>query len=60
MKSSRLALSLILATSPLAVGGCFLVAAGAGAAGAIAYTNRGASAFAKTLLRLSVWRPAQR
>ena len=43
MKSSRLALSHILAKSPLAVGGCFLVAAGAGAAGAIAYTNRGAT-----------------
>ena len=32
-----------LAASPLALSGCFLVAAGAGAAGAIAYTNRGAS-----------------
>ena len=43
MQLRRLALSLVLATSPLAVGGCFLVAAGAGAAGAIAYTNRGAT-----------------
>lgn len=43
MHSRRLALSLILAASPLAAGGCFLVAAGAGAAGAIAYTNRGAT-----------------
>lgn len=43
MQSHRLALSLVLATSPLAVGGCFLVAAGAGAAGAIAYTNLGAT-----------------
>lgn len=34
---------LTLAVSPLAAGGCFLAAAGAGAAGAIAYTNRGAS-----------------
>lgn len=39
----RLALSLLLLASPLAVSGCFLVAAGAGAAGAIAYTNRGAT-----------------
>lgn len=43
MKFHRLALSLALAASPLAMGGCFLVAAGAGAAGAIAYTNRGAT-----------------
>ncbi len=43
MQSRRLALSLVLAASPLAAGGCFLVAAGAGAAGAIAYTNRGAT-----------------
>ena len=43
MKSRRLVLSLILAASPLGLGGCFLVAAGAGAAGAIAYTNRGAT-----------------
>ena len=43
MTSRRLALSLILAALPLAAGGCFLVAAGAGAAGAIAYTNRGAT-----------------
>ena len=42
MQSRRLALSLILAAFPMA-GGCFLVAAGAGAAGAIAYTNRGAT-----------------
>jgi hypothetical protein len=43
MKSHRLLFSLVLAASPLAAGGCFLVAAGAGAAGAIAYTNRGAT-----------------
>ena len=43
MQSRRFALSLVLATSSLAAGGCFLVAAGAGAAGAIAYTNRGAT-----------------
>ena len=43
MQSRRLVLSLVLAASPLAAGGCFLVAAGAGAAGAIAYTNRGAT-----------------
>src|SRR5574338_1324618 len=43
MTSRRIALSLMLAASPLAAGGCFLVAAGAGAAGAIAYTNRGAT-----------------
>ena len=43
MQSRRLVLSLILAASPLGVSGCFLVAAGAGAAGAIAYTNRGAT-----------------
>ena len=43
MQSRRLILSLVLAASPLAAGGCFLVAAGAGAAGAIAYTNRGAT-----------------
>jgi len=43
MHSRRLALSFVLAASTLAAGGCFLVAAGAGAAGAIAYTNRGAT-----------------
>ena len=43
MQLRSLAVSLILAASPLAVSGCFLVAAGAGAAGAIAYTNRGAT-----------------
>jgi ABC-type transport system involved in cytochrome bd biosynthesis fused ATPase/permease subunit len=43
MQTRRLALSLILAASPLFASGCFLVAAGAGAAGAIAYTNRGAT-----------------
>ena len=37
-----LAWRLALAATPLALSGCFLVAAGAGAAGAIAYTNRGA------------------
>lgn len=43
MSYRRFAFSLALAASPLATGGCFLVAAGAGAAGAIAYTNRGAT-----------------
>ena len=43
MQSRRVALSLMLAVTPLAAGACFLVAAGAGAAGAIAYTNRGAT-----------------
>jgi hypothetical protein len=43
MDLRRLALRLALTVSPLAVSGCFLVAAGAGAAGAIAYTNRGAT-----------------
>lgn len=38
-----LSFTTLLAAVPLA-SGCFLVAAGAGAAGAIAYTNRGASA----------------
>lgn len=35
---------LALLASSLSLSGCFLVAAGAGAAGAIAYTNRGAAA----------------
>ena len=43
MSFRRLALSLFLPAFSLAAGGCFLVAAGAGAAGAIAYTNRGAT-----------------
>jgi hypothetical protein len=43
MQPRRLALCLVLAASPFAAGGCFLVAAGAGAAGAIAYTSRGAT-----------------
>jgi hypothetical protein len=43
MPYRRFAFSLALAASPLVAGGCFLVAAGAGAAGAIAYTNRGAT-----------------
>ena len=43
MQSRRIAFSLVLAASPLVASGCFLVAAGAGAAGAIAYTNRGAT-----------------
>ena len=43
MQTRRLALSLALAASSLAAAGCFVVAAGAGAAGAIAYTNRGAT-----------------
>lgn len=43
MRARRLALAALVLTAPLALDGCFLVAAGAGAAGAIAYTNRGAS-----------------
>lgn len=43
MHLRALALRLALAGSPLVASGCFLVAAGAGAAGAIAYTNRGAT-----------------
>lgn len=43
MPSRRFALILVLAALPLTTSGCFLVAAGAGAAGAIAYTNRGAT-----------------
>ncbi len=43
MRSRALVWRIALAASPLALSGCFLVAAGAGAAGAIAYTNRGAS-----------------
>ena len=43
MHLRMLALRLVLVASPLVAGGCFLVAAGAGAAGAIAYTNRGAT-----------------
>jgi hypothetical protein len=43
MHMRTLALRLALAASLFVAGGCFLVAAGAGAAGAIAYTNRGAA-----------------
>ena len=43
MQSRRLAFVVVLAASPFVASGCFLVAAGAGAAGAIAYTNRGAT-----------------
>ena len=43
MHLRTLVLRLAIAASPLAASGCFLVAAGAGAAGAIAYTNRGAT-----------------
>ena len=43
MHLRTLALRFVLAASPFVAGGCFLVAAGAGAAGAIAYTNRGAT-----------------
>lgn len=39
--SIRIAIALVAAT--LSLSGCFLIAAGAGAAGAIAYTNRGAT-----------------
>ncbi|MCC6930418.1 MAG: DUF3568 family protein [Gemmatimonadaceae bacterium] len=43
MRPRLIALRLVLASTPIALSGCFLAAAGAGAAGAIAYTNRGAS-----------------
>lgn len=43
MHLRTLALRVVLAASPFVAGGCFLVAAGAGAAGAVAYTNRGAT-----------------
>ncbi len=43
MRVRRIALYALVVASPLVLDGCFLVAAGAGAAGAIAYTNRGAS-----------------
>ena len=43
MQPRRLVLSALIAASTVTAGGCFLVAAGAGAAGAIAYTNRGAT-----------------
>ena len=43
MQSRRLVLRFMLVMSALSATGCFLVAAGAGAAGAIAYTNRGAT-----------------
>ncbi len=43
MRPRLMAVPLILAITPIALSGCFLAAAGAGAAGAIAYTNRGAS-----------------
>jgi hypothetical protein len=43
MHSRAFAAGVVLAVSTLSAGGCFLVAAGAGAAGAIAYTNRGAT-----------------
>ncbi|MEO7963272.1 MAG: DUF3568 family protein [Gemmatimonadaceae bacterium] len=39
----RLALAAAPLALPLSLSGCFLIAAGAGAAGAIAYTNRGAT-----------------
>lgn len=43
MRLRTFAFRLALAACPFLAGGCFLVAAGAGAAGAIAYTNRGAT-----------------
>jgi hypothetical protein len=43
MQSRHLVSIVLVAASSLTAGGCFLVAAGAGAAGAIAYTNRGAT-----------------
>ena len=43
MRPRVIVLRLLLAVTPIALSGCFLAAAGAGAAGAIAYTNRGAS-----------------
>jgi hypothetical protein len=42
MQLRTIALGLALVIAPLSLSGCFLVAAGAGAAGAIAYTKRGA------------------
>jgi hypothetical protein len=42
MQLRTIAWCLALTLTPLTVSGCFLVAAGAGAAGAIAFTNRGA------------------
>jgi hypothetical protein len=42
MQLRTIAWCLALALTPVTVSGCFLVAAGAGAAGAIAFTNRGA------------------
>jgi hypothetical protein len=42
MQPRRIALIIVLVVMPL-IAGCFLVAAGAGAAGAVAYTNRGAT-----------------
>ena len=43
MRSRHLALIFAVVAAPLTASGCFLVAAGTGAAGAIAYTNRGAT-----------------
>lgn len=43
MRPRLIALRVLLAVTPVALSGCFLAAAGAGAAGAIAFTNRGAS-----------------
>ena len=43
MRPRLIVLRLLLAAAPVALSGCFLAAAGAGAAGAIVYTNRGAS-----------------
>lgn len=43
MRPRHIALRFFLLVTPVAVSGCFLAAAGAGAVGAIAYTNRGAS-----------------
>lgn len=42
-RRARFVLPFVALLGTSALGGCFLLAAGAGAAGAIAYTNRGAS-----------------
>ena len=44
LSTSRALLALTLAATVLASSGCFLVAAGAGAGGSVAYINRGATA----------------
>lgn len=43
MRPRLIAFGVLLAVTPVALSGCFLAAAGAGAAGAIIYTNLGAT-----------------